>query len=130
VAPPGNPPTLLDHFRCYPFVADDDDDDDDDDDPHGYHAADRGAQGSVHGTVRVRRPVVLCNPWKDARGNGQSDRKPGRASVCYAISGARLAGNVNVRNQFDDATLRVRRPASLCVPSKKRELPPPLPDDA
>jgi hypothetical protein len=128
--PPGDPPTMLDHFQCYRFVEDDDDDDDDDDGgafrPRAVVLKDQFKEE----TVRVRRPVRLCNPVaKTHAGQVSPIGSPDEHLVCYAIRAARFAATVNVRNQFGDATLRVRRPVSLCVPSQKRELPPPPPDD-
>jgi hypothetical protein len=128
--PPGDPPTMLDHFQCYRFVEDDDDDDDDDDGgaftPRTVLLKDQFKEERV----RVRGPAALCNPVeKTHAGQVSPIGSPDEHLVCYAIRAARFAGNVNVRNQFGDATAHVRSPVSLCVPSQKRELPPPLPDD-
>jgi uncharacterized repeat protein (TIGR01451 family) len=126
--PPGAVPTMLDHFQCYRVIGDDDDDDDDGgaSTPRTVVLKDQFKEE----TVRVRRPIALCNPvTKTHAGQVSPIGSPDAHLVCYAIRAARFAGRVNVRNQFGEATLRVRRPVSLCVPAQKRELPPPLPDD-
>jgi uncharacterized repeat protein (TIGR01451 family) len=126
--PPGDPPTMLDHFQCY-RVGDDDDDDDDDRRAFTTQTVVLKDQFKEE-TVRVLRPVALCNPVEKTHdGTVSPIGSPDEHLVCYALRAGRFAGNVNVRNQFGNATVRVRRPVSLCVPSQKRELPPPPPDD-
>jgi uncharacterized repeat protein (TIGR01451 family) len=113
---PGDPPTMLDHFQCYRFV--ELDDGGGAFRPRTVVLKDQFKEESV----RVRRPVALCNPVaKTHAGHVSPIGSPDEHLVCYTIRAAPFAARVNVRNQFGDATLRVRRPVSLCVPSQKSE---------
>jgi hypothetical protein len=112
---PGDAPTMLDHFQCYA----DDDNDRSAFTPRTVVLKDQFKEE----TVRVLRPVALCNPVeKTHAGKISPIGSPDAHLVCYAIKAGRFTSNVNVRNQFGESTLRVRSPVSLCVPSEKREL--------
>jgi hypothetical protein len=123
---PGAPPTLLDHFECYPVG--DGGEDDDDDTSAGFTPRTVVLKDQFkEETVRVTRPSALCNPVEKTRDGKVTPIGSAKEHlVCYAIKAAKAKRlDVTVRNQFGDTRLRVGDPASLCVPSEKRVLPPP-----
>jgi hypothetical protein len=99
-----DPARLVDHFRCYDVTAQ----------PAAQTVTLRDQfRTSVTAVLRV---VRLCNP---VRKNNGPVRRPRSHLVCYSIRDSRAFRplGVRVRNPFGRASLRVRRPVTLCEPS-------------
>jgi hypothetical protein len=118
LAGPAGPAGSLDHFKCYtvqlmmgdtppPFVTLEDQ---------------FGA-----GPVGVGLPQVFCNPV-DKLEDGIPIFDPNAHLKCYGITPEYefVPRDVVVTNQFGTETLRVLAPSSLCLPTQKEALPPPV----
>jgi len=107
-APTGsNPTNVLDHFRCYDVKTQRT--------PKTVRLVDQFGRT----TTKVVQVVRLCNP---VRKNNEPVRRAQAHLVCYGIRDAQPFQplSVRVRNQFGLASLRVRRPQTLCLPSFKQ----------
>ncbi len=100
-----------DHFKCYDARP-----------PRTFRSRTvRLADQFLTETVSVRKPATLCNPVKK---NQEGIWNPRGHLTCYPIAADAgfVARAVLVRNQFGTATLTVRGPETLCVPSSKTVL--------
>jgi hypothetical protein len=66
--------------------------------------------------VKVRDPKYLCTPTQK---NDERVQHPVKHLVCYAIKDDKVRKTVQVRNQFEQKTVKTKKPVSLCVPSNK-----------
>ena len=124
VPEPPSPPAeeRLAHFKCYTVVGG----------AAPFRHVELDDQFGFHAFPFLPPPTELCNPAKKLRGGVVTPIPVGREFahlVCYPtpepLVGPRF---VEVRNQFGPGRLFVPAHESLCVPSTKRELPPPTPE--
>ena len=108
IASTPNPARLLDHFRCHDVRAQ----------PVTRTVNLRDQFRTAK--VKLLAVIRLCIP---VRKNNELVRRPEAHLVCYTMRDFRGTPGfrpltVRVRNQFGRAALRVRRPTTLCLPSR------------
>lgn len=111
---PGNVPTTLGHYACYPVreVGDFKD---------GVKVSVRDQFGTFTGLVR--KPMSLCLPTRKSLGQGKSFTQTLRPDVhllCYLLETKAKSKTSIVRNQFGVQTAKAALRTRLCVPSSKK----------
>jgi hypothetical protein len=113
---PGEPPADLNHYKCYTVSRS----------PAVNETIGLSDQFGPDEQVLVRRLIRLCNPVEKRREGREPEPPPhpNEHLACYRVDEPLpfQEPTVFTRDQFRDReTLRVTRPSTLCVPSRKRE---------